>query len=121
MLLPVNISLLRDILTILASITYGKYELYLTKATLVFAYYFCLRAGETVKANADTHTSRREQLTVNGENHERSITIKFTSYKHCYKPSASLTIASVLNSPFCPVKIIMDYLRSNQSNIMLAQ
>lgn len=109
--LPISVSLLNGLLSVVQSCCDSSYEVVLYKAMMCTAYYACLRVGEIALSGNRENILNINQVAVSkSDGRMVSFEITFIDYKHSDGSFPKLQIREVLDKTFCPVKCLADYL-----------
>ena len=110
-LLPINLVMLHKLLDKISLANFATYKTVLIKSILLLSYYGCMRIGELVHSSHDQHTLLIENLSIIcNENNTYSLLEKMDSFKHA-KASVSFIIPSSHYPNYCPVTIILKFLK----------
>ena len=113
--LPITVSILKRIITSLATITSLRYEKLLMKALILTVFHALLRVGE-VTARASSNGANILQISdcefelCKTKATSMSITIREFKHNTSRKPF-TITIQSENDCEFCPVSAVIDYIK----------
>lgn len=111
---PFSKTIMEQVLPVIDTLYESRYEQCLYKSLISLSYYACLRAGEAVISNSQTHTLHIDNVTIDSKN---SINLKFRSYKHCISPTTKFIIHSLPDNITCPVKNLSNYLELRSDSL----
>ena len=105
---PITLPILHSLIHVIGKIAPSNYERALYSAMFATAFYGFLRCGEMC---ASPHTLQFAQLSLDSVGHKH-FNLKFDKFKHS-KPGKPffIQINSKQDSPYCPVTILLSYMR----------
>ena len=110
---PINMALLKKIVSNLHIISLSKYDIYLYRAIMITMYFGCLRVSEVMEsAGLLDHTltvNLIECLVCDGQTIAYKLMLK--TFKHNYTQPFTMKLVKAKDIVICPVKALTDYLQ----------
>ena len=104
--LPIDRSLLHNIISILPTIFSSTYDVTLSTAILLLMYHGCFRVGELLFSGSNKHSLCLENIHIQSNDSKPQLQITLQSHKHKSTPTSFILPSSPL---FCPVTATLNY------------